>query len=119
MAPTPRPSEAKLEAVYDAIALGMAPYEAMLLSELTDEQIELLDSDPDFNRHVRFKQQLAVHNLLEDVHTAMAFNINKGITTEARWLLSKLDRKHFGNGPLEIGGSDDLPPISFTEKGVE
>jgi hypothetical protein len=110
-------SEVTLEAIYSAIYLGMAPYESMLLSMLTDEQMEALDADPVFNRRVLFYQQKRVRDVLTSTDDAMTRNLRIGITTEARWLLSKLDRKRFGNGPGEVADSGDLPPVSYSKRG--
>lgn len=110
------PDELTLERVYRAISVGMEPYAAMLLAELTDEQIKFLDEDPDFNRHVKYHQNKKEFDLLTKLDDAMRDNLAHGITTEARWLLSKLNRKRFGNGPLEVGGTEELPPLSISKK---
>ena len=107
-----------LEEIYRAVKLGMAPYEAMLIAGLNDEQIACLDEDPDFNKHIRFWQQWKNLDLLRNIDDARQLNLKTGNSLEARWLLSKLDRKHFGNGPLEVGGSDELPPVSFAAKDI-
>lgn len=111
-------TNAMLEEIYRAVKLGMATYEACLVAGLSDEQIACLDDDPDFNKHIRFWQQWKNLDLLRNIDDARQLNLKTGNSLEARWLLSKLDRKHFGNGPLEIGGSDELPPVSFAAKDI-
>ena len=109
-------TEKQLEAVYHAIYIGMDVLNAMLISEVNDEDIEALDNDPDFTVRVRFWQQKAIYDVLDAQHGAMKRNLITGGSVESRWLLAHLDRKRFGNGPLEVGGSNELPPINFTEK---
>jgi hypothetical protein len=109
-------TEAQLEAVYHAIYIGMDVLNAMFISEISDADIEVLDNAPDFAVRVRFWQQKAIYDVLDAQHIAMNRNLSTGTSVESRWLLAHLDRKRFGNGPIEVGGSDDLPPINYTEK---
>ena len=109
-------TEKQLEAVYHAIYIGMGVYEAMLLSEISDDDIAYLDNDADFAKHVRFWQQKAIYDTLEAQHATMTRNLQFGTSVESRWLLAHLDRKRFGNGPVEAGEGSDLPSVDYTEK---
>jgi hypothetical protein len=111
------PTDIQIETVRAAVRdLGMPVYSAMLLAELTDEQIDFLDKDPDFNARIRFDKARKVQTTLQNVQRAETININSGVSVESRWLLSKLDRKNFGNGPLEIAGISDLPSVDYAER---
>jgi hypothetical protein len=112
----PGVSDLQLELVWASIRLGMEVYKACLYAQLTDDQIKALDEDPDFTAHVRYTEAAVEHDILQAQNDCMVSNLRIGQSTESRWLLSKTNRKRFGNGPVEIGGSDELPPVSFTER---
>ena len=106
-----------LDTVYKSVRIGMDVYKACLYAQLTDEQIEQLDADPEFTARIRYEEAAAIHDILVAQDACMKGNLRTGQSTESRWLLSKLDRKRYGNGPVEFGGSDELPPVSFSNKG--
>jgi hypothetical protein len=105
----------QLERIYECIRIGMDVYKACLYAQLTDAQIAALDGDLDFQAHVRYTEAATIHDVLAEQALCMKANLRQGQSTESRWLLSKLDRKRYGNGPVEFGGSDELPPIRITE----
>jgi hypothetical protein len=88
------------------IKLGMDVYSSLIASDCTASEIEALQADETFMRKCDFWQKQEVAKCLEQVDAAMAINIPRGISTEARWKLSKIDKGRFGDGITGIGSGD-------------
>jgi hypothetical protein len=88
------------------IKLGMDVYSSLIASDCTASEIEALQADETFTRKCDFWQKQEVANCLELVDKAMAINIPRGISVEARWKLSKIDKGRFGDGISGVGAGD-------------
>jgi hypothetical protein len=96
------------------IRLGMGVYKSLIAAECTADEVEALtEENSDFMKRAAFLQAKEIASLLEDVHTAKDINIPRGISLEARWLLSKLDVERFGEG-LKLNGVSDKKKFSIT-----
>ena len=67
----------------------------------------------DFMVKAEWIQAKQVAELLEDVKKAKEINIPRGISTEARWLLGKVDATRFGEG-IKLNGTSDKKKFSIT-----
>ncbi len=105
----------RLDAVFRCIRVGMDPYASMLIAEFTDAEIERLDKDPWVQTRVRFEQQIKEKLLLDKLDEAMEINLRTGGTTEARWLLSRLNKQRWGNAIAEPTDSEQLPALSVSK----
>jgi len=80
------------------IRLGMDRASAMMVAELTFEEMEELDKDEVFNRQLDFQAKLEEKALLEKFDTAMNATVAAYDTKDVRWKLSKLNPARWGEG---------------------
>jgi len=106
--------KSKLYAAEQFIRLGMDVYKSLIAAECTADEIEeLMAENSDFMKKAEWVQAKQVAELLEDVHKAKAVNIPRGISTEARWLLGKVDVARFGDG-IKLNATGDKKKFSIT-----
>lgn len=90
--------EERKASILNCVALGLSYAQAEVLAECSVEEMEQLSKDEAFQARVRFKAESLKRTLLERILGAVDQNAAYGTTTEARWLLEKLDKERFGNG---------------------
>lgn len=106
--------KSKLYAAEQFLRLGMDVYKSLLAAECTADEIEeLMAENSDFMKKAEWVQAKQVADLLEDVKKAKDINIPRGISTEARWLLGKVDSTRFGEG-IKLNGTSDKKKFSIT-----
>lgn len=82
--------EGKKQLIYECVRLGMDLYEATLLAECSDEQIELLNNDEIFQKRVLYNEHIKEKELLEMHDEAIRMAIEKGDTKGIQWRLEKI-----------------------------
>ena len=95
------------------LRLGMDSYSSMIAAECTQDEIDMLNDDKDFMSRVMWVQKKEVSNLLERLQSVMTINQGRGISTEIRWLLGKMDSSRFGEG-LKLNGASDKKKFTIT-----
>jgi len=90
--------EDRKASVLNCIGLGLSYAQAEVLAECSAEEREQLAADEMFQARVAYKAESLKRRLLESIIGACEMNVAVGTTTEARWLLEKLDKERFGNG---------------------
>ena len=88
------------------IRLGMDVRSSLIACEATEDEIDLLLEDKQFMDKVAFIQAREVSVLLEKLDNVIAQNVPRGISTEIRWKLGKVDAGRFGEGFKGIGTGD-------------
>ena len=106
--------KSKLYAAEQFIRLGMDVYKSLIAAECTVDEIEALMAEgSDFMKKAEWLQAKQVAELLEDVKKAKEINIPRGVSTEARWLLGKVDSTRFGEG-IKLNATSDKKKFSIT-----
>lgn len=100
------------------IKLGMSKFDSMIAAECTQQDIDILDKDEEFSHRLDFLQKKEESELLKDIDDIIKFNKGKGISTEIRWKLGKLDPVRFGEG-LKLNGSSDKKKFIITFETVK
>jgi hypothetical protein len=100
------------------IKLGMGKYDSMIAAEFTQDEIDIMDKDESFTHRMEFLQKREISKLLQDVDDIINLNKGKGISTEIRWKLAKLDPVRFGEG-IKLNGSSDKKKFVITFETVE
>jgi hypothetical protein len=85
-------------AILNCVGLGLSYAQAEILAECSADDSIALQSDTQFQARVKFKQESLKRVLLERIIDVSEKNAAYGTSTEARWLLEKLDKERFGNG---------------------
>jgi hypothetical protein len=101
----------RLDNALKSIRLGMDVYQALLIAEFSDKEIEYLDDDPVFAKKVRFTQHIAERDILLQIHAAKDHNIPRGRTAVARWLLEHMNKERWGNTVSVKGDWEELPRL--------
>lgn len=87
----------KIGRILNVIKLGMDLPAAFILAECTLEEQEAIEADPSFQLKVQFSQKKLEEDILEKFKNAMHGNLMAGNTSDARWLLERLNRERFGS----------------------
>ena len=95
------------------IKLGMDKYKSLLAAECTQEEIDVLEDDKEFTNRIEWLQAKEVSVLLEKLQTVIEINKPRGISTEIRWLLGKLDAPRFGEG-IKLNATSDKKKFVIT-----
>lgn len=102
------------------IRLGMALEEAYLLAECSLEEQDALSRDEPFLYRVQVQKAIQERDLLQKLNTIIEVNASLGKGEDLRWLLSKLNRKRYGDGknedtPNRPTGDDPLSNLDRME----
>ena len=108
-------SENKKQSIYQLIKTGMSLDRAFILVELEDEEIALLREDPLFMKKTKFYMVDQERDLLRSLDDVIATNIPKGVSTEIRWKLERVNPAQWGTqkGSAPIG-DEPLPDLIVT-----
>lgn len=98
--------------ILNCVGLGLSYAQAEVLAECSTDEMEQLSKDEAFQARVRYKTESLKRVLLERVLNASEMNAAYGTTTEARWLLEKLDKERFGSGKSTEAPSPDQATIT-------
>lgn len=106
--------------VYRLVKLGMSRDEAELLTGLSLEDQETLDRDPVYLANCRVQKLIEERDLLLHLDDIVEDNAIKGVSTEIRWKLERLNPQRWGKSlavttppPAE---EPDVPDISKLTK---
>jgi hypothetical protein len=97
----------KKEHILRCIQLGMDVYSSQIIAQCTEDEVEKLKDDEEFNNKILFYQKLQERDLLKQHGEAALIAGLKGSTHAFEWILEKLNPERFGKG-----GSVELPPGS-------
>jgi len=101
------------------IRLGISPYEAMLHTDFTEDEIAKAEEDPEFQADIRFNQRMEEIELLQKLNDAMEIAASKGNASAIQWKLERINSRwrpssvldlQSGNRPVKINlvGSDEV-----------
>jgi hypothetical protein len=93
--------QAKAESVMRCVRLGMALEEAYLLAECSLEEQDSLGRDEAFLYRVQVQRSIQERDLLQKLNTIIELNASMGKGEDLRWLLSRINRKRYGDGKAE------------------
>lgn len=102
--------------VLEYIRLGVDFYDAALVHGCSDEEIESLSQDMEFERQVRIAKVDGEALLLRKLDDVMEFNAAKGISVEVRWKLEKMYPSKYGTKITQISERPELPDPIVEEK---
>lgn len=111
--------------VYRLVKLGMSRAEAELLAEISLEEQELLDADPMYVRRCELQRLIEERDLLVHLDDIAEDNAIKGVSTEIRWKLERLNPARWGkslavssNPPPAEQEVPDLSSLSVEERAL-
>lgn len=112
--------EDKKAQVYRLVKLGMDREEAELLSEFTLEEQERLDTDAFYLSRCKLQRLIEERDLLESLDDIANDNAIKGVSTEIRWKLERMNPARWGKSlaiattpaPVE----NEIPDLSSLSK---
>jgi len=73
------------------IRLGIDPYQAMLHTDFTDEEIELASNDETFQSDIVFENRMEEIELLRKLEKAMDVAVQRGNSTAVQWKLERMN----------------------------
>ena len=92
----------KVDLIYRFIRLSMPLYSAEILAECTQEEIDILEKDKEFQRTVEWHRHNETKRLLETMDRVIDSNTSKGVSTELRWKLAHLDPTSYGDASAKL-----------------
>jgi hypothetical protein len=93
----------KKEHVLRFVKLGLDLYGACICAECTDEEIEVVESDPVFLKKVEVCNIIAEKDLLEKYEIAMRVATNSGKTEPIKWMLEKVNPNRWSDKNKDTG----------------
>lgn len=93
--------------VLNLVRTGLSVEKALLLAEVDDFEAERIKNDPKFSRQVAAEQAKAEKQLLDRLESIIETNEARGISTEVRWKLERLNPKMWSakqQAPVEDSG---------------
>lgn len=81
----------KRQLIQEAYKLGMDIYSCYILTECTDNEIEILDNDEQFKSRLKIILKQQEKELLDKYEIATDIAIQKGNTKPIEWMLTKLN----------------------------
>lgn len=87
----------KKAVIINCIQLGMEKYKAYLLAELTEEEIEKIDEDKDFQNELEIISIIKEKHLLEKYEEIIDISVSRGNANPIQWLLGKLNKRWSSN----------------------
>jgi hypothetical protein len=97
---------AKEDLIFNCVALGMDLQQAYLAVELTEEEMDIMEADPVFQRKAKAKSAILERDLLQKLNNVMDMNLAKGNSKELRYKLGAVNskwRNQGGNGNTNPG----------------
>jgi len=73
------------------VRLGIDPLRAMLQVDFTDEEIQLAEEDPEFQKDIDFEVRMEEIELLKKLNTAMDIAVQRGNSTSVQWKLERIN----------------------------
>ena len=98
--------ENKKEHILRCVKLGLNLYEAEIITECTEEEIEILDNDDEFKKQVKQQKVLEEYDLLTRQEQAISVAIDRGGSAGVQWKLERINPsrwagKEEGENPLD------------------
>jgi len=100
--------ENKKEHILRCVKLGLNLYEAELITECTEEEIEILDNDDLFKKQVKQQKVLEEYDLLLKQEEAIIIATSKGNSAGAQWKLERINANRWAGKESEENPFDDL-----------
>lgn len=100
----------KKDLILDCVSVGMDAKRAYYIAELTQEEMDELDNDPDFKRLVSAKEATVEYDLLKKLDQVIEKNILKGNSKELRFKLGAINSKwrNVGGGATPQAGTINI-----------
>lgn len=102
----------KKEHILRCIDLGLSFFKSCLCAECTEEEIEILEKDTQFQKNIEIKKSISEYNLLRKHDTALEVAKMKGNATPIQWRLSILDPGKYGDR-LSLDAREKVDLVKF------
>ena len=114
----------KKQLIYEFVKLGIEQYEAILLAECDDDEIETLNNDPIFQKRSTYNKLKKEEELLLLHDEAIRIAIDKGDSKGIQWRLEKLkpekySRTVFNNVKADIRTENEHSFKNLSDKEKE
>jgi len=87
----------KKEHILRCVRLGMDFFSSALIAECTDEELEKLEEDTDFQKRIKIENAIEEERLLIKHNTAIEEAVIKGNASAVQWKLEKINSNRWGN----------------------
>lgn len=117
----------KLDAISNALSVGMTPEDAFIYAELTPDELEEASTNPTLLARWQYLGKSLEFALLDNVRLASLREVSVGKSESTRWLLEKLYPRysakqagtselpihlHIDQGPLPAGTMQVVAPVA-------
>jgi len=99
--------QGKLDYVLKYVRLGMDTYSAMIVAELTTEEIEDAEADKKFQGRVILAQKLEEMSLLETFDRIMGETAAENDSKDVKWKLKVLNARYGDNAARQASSGPD------------
>lgn len=89
--------EQKKKHIIRCIKLGMDLNSSMIVSQCTNDEMELLESDEGFIREIKFRQHLMEAELLDKHRLGRNLAVTKGNTKPIEWMLERVNKERWSS----------------------
>lgn len=96
----------KKEQLLSLIKLGMSIYKAELILGCTEDEIEGLEKDEEFNKRIAAYEAISEKELLDKLEDAMDIAADKGKSSAIQWKLERLNPARWASKEL---GREPVP----------
>lgn len=100
----------KKEQLLSLIKLGMDIYKAELILGCTEEEIEGLEKDKEFNKRIAAYEAISEKELLDKLEDAMDIAADRGNSSAIQWKLERLNPKWANK---ELGRENPSPNFTI------
>lgn len=99
----------KTDLLLNCVSLGMEYEQAVIACELEPAEIEALNADATFQRSVRAKTAILERNLLDKLKEVIDFNMQRGVSTEIRYMLGIVNKRYKDGGSTQSPNQGNEP----------
>ena len=94
--------EEKKALVLSCTRLGMDLFSSALLAECTEDEVNQLDNDRDFQRRMGIETAIEEKRLLDKHNSAMTLAADRGNAGPIQWKLEKLNPRRWGSKDKDV-----------------
>lgn len=87
----------KKDHILRCVRLGMDLFSAALIAECTDEELDVLEQDPVFQRRIKIETAIEEERLLNKHNAAIEEAVVRGKANPIQWKLEKLNPRRWGS----------------------
>lgn len=101
----------KRDLILNCVNLGMEARRAYYAAELTQDEMDEMDKDEQFQRKIKAKEAILEKTLLEKLNVVINRNVEKGNSKELRYKLGAISprwRAQTGAGAIGSGGQINI-----------